>query len=130
MLKLQGKDNIFCCSEIIMEKKIDGDGSNKKISQEEVTLHKPTASIPKVMPVEQRRKIKQEMQKLFDFGGIEESPSLTPEKKEEEQPKSPPTELPPRLEKKKEKMENLRFSLGSRPAFLNNLKLPNKNESK
>jgi hypothetical protein len=52
-------------------------------------IHKPAPSIPKVMPVQERRKIRLEISKLFDFSDSAEPPA---EAKEEEKPTSPPTE--------------------------------------
>jgi hypothetical protein len=60
---------------------------------------KPSPSIPKVMPVQERRKIRLEIDKLFDLSDNSEGP---PAIKEEEKPKSPPTEQPlPRQEKER-----------------------------
>ncbi len=58
---------------------------------------KPSPSIPKVMPFQERRKIRLEIEKLFDLSDDSEA---TPGAKEEEKPQSPPTEQPlPRQEK-------------------------------
>jgi hypothetical protein len=35
-------------------------------------IHKPAPSIPKVMPVKERRKIRLEIEKLFDLGDATE----------------------------------------------------------
>jgi hypothetical protein len=77
------------------------------------------------MPIKERRQIRLEIEKLFDFGGDDSSSVKSAEAasdmKEESNPISPPTEATRSGEKQKDPM---RLSLGSRPLFLDQLRAP------
>lgn len=81
----------------------------------EIEIHKPAPLIPKVMPIRERRKIRLEIEKLFD---LEESPQAETPAQEEERP--PPVKREAVRDPGREKM---RFSMGSRPAFLEALRV-------
>lgn len=71
------------------EVKIDPPKETKKEMK-----RRPSPQIPKSMPVKERRQIRLEIEKLFDFGddSKEDKPKVTPvETKEEFSPISPPT---------------------------------------
>ena len=63
------------------------------------------------MPANERKKIRLEIEKLFDLG---ESPGESVDQREAKKPISPPTEWsgPP---------DKMRLSMGSRPLFLSEL---------
>ena len=75
-------------------------------------------SIPKVMPINERRKIKMEIEKLFDLTdskpASDPSPTTESTMREEERPQSPPTDT--------QAAPKMRSSMGSRPMFLEQLK--------
>lgn len=85
-------------------------------------MPKVTPQIPKVMPINERRRMRLEVEKLFDLGNSSKTKTTSSiencDVKEEKRPISPPTEMP----KQKERM---RLSMGSRPAFLDQLRSMN-----
>lgn len=82
---------------------------------------RPSPQIPKSMPVMERRQIRKEIEKLFNFEDLSETPKsedARAEAKEEFSPISPPTDASKSGEK-----NPMRLSLGSRPMFFDQIKI-------